>query len=214
MNWNWNPRSWRTITRLLLGLITIWPIIYIGLFVGLIFSGVVFGALLSRHTQPHGTELDLIQLEKKIQNGEIRELQITSTEIIAIDRNDRSFETYVRNESTREEIIRQAQQLDSDHRPQVERIDENSSRSGAGERLIPIGFLLFFLVHLLTILLMFLLMPLYIILAVQDERHDQTTRIIWVVLFATVGIFANPVYWYLYVWRKPKAAVEPLSSAS
>jgi hypothetical protein len=213
VKWNWNPCTWRTSARLLLGLVTIWPIIYIGLFVGLIFSGMLFGVLLSRHGEPDHKNIDLIQLEKKIQSGEISELQIKSTEIIAIDRNGRSFETYVSNESTREEIIRQAQQLDSDHRPRVERIDENTSRSSARERLIPIGFLLFFLIHILTILLMFALMPLYIILALQDQRHDQTTRIIWIVLFATIGILANPVYWYLYIWRKPKVAVEPLSTA-
>jgi len=212
VNWNWNPRTWRTSTRLLLGLVTIWPIIYIGLFVGLIFSGMLFGVLLSRHSGPDHTDLDLIQLEKKIQNGEIKELQIRSTEIIAIDRHERSFETYVSNESTREEIIRQAQQLDSNNRPRVEKIDENSSRSPAVETVVPIGFMLLFVVHFLTIMLMFVLMPLYIVLALKDDRHDQTTRIVWIVLFATVGILANPVYWYLYVWRKPKPPAEILSS--
>jgi hypothetical protein len=213
VNWNWNPSTWRTSTRLLLGLVTIWPIIYIGLFVGLIFSGMLFGVFLSQH-EPDHTDLDLIQLEKKIQNGEIKELQIRSNKIIAIDHNERAFETYVSNESTREEIIRQAQQLDSDHRPRVEKIEENTSRPGGAERIFPVGFILVFVMHFLTMLLMFVLMPLYIVLALKDDRHDQTTRIIWIVLFATMGMLANPVYWYLYIWRKPKVPLEPLSTAS
>lgn len=78
--------------------------------------------------------------------------------------------------------------------------------------IFPIGIGLFFLCHMLTILLMIVLMPLYIILAVKDERHDQTTRIIWVVLLATMGMFANPVYWYLYIWRKVSPGAAPPSN--
>ncbi|HEX7723544.1 MAG TPA: hypothetical protein VF397_15395 [Pyrinomonadaceae bacterium] len=211
MNWNWDPRTWKTSTKLLLGLSTLWPIIYIGLFMVLIFSGVLFGAILSERAGPGRTNLDLIQLEKKIQNGEINELRITANEIVAIDRNGRSFETSVSNESTRAEIIRQAQQLDSNNHPRVSKIEENSSE-GPASPIFPIGIGLFFLCHMLTILLMFVLMPLYIILAVKDERHDQTTRIIWVVLLATMGMFANPVYWYLYIWRKVSPLAEPPSN--
>jgi len=211
VNWNWDPRTWRTATRLLLGLVTIWPIIYIGLFIGVIFSGIMFGVL--SHREPDHTDLDLIQLEKKLQDGDIKELRIKSGEIIAIDRNGRSFETSHVSESTRDEIIRQAQQLDSDHRPRVERIEENSSRPGA-ERLLPFGFMLLFVMHFLTIVLMFGLMPLYIVLALHDQRHDQNARIIWIILVATLGIVANPVYWYLYIWRKTKLPSEPLSNPS
>jgi hypothetical protein len=56
---------------------------------------------------------------------------------------------------------------------------------------------------------MFVLMPLYIILAIKNERLDQTMRIVWVVLACTVGMFADPVYWYLYVWRTPAAIPPP-----
>lgn len=211
MNWNWDPRTWKTATKLLLGLATLWPIIYIGLFMVVIFSGILFGAILSQHAGPGSTNLDLIQLEQKIQNGEINELRITANEIVAIDRNGRSFETSVSNESTRAEIIRQAQQLDSNNHPRVSKIEENSSE-GPMSPIFPIGIGLFFLCHMLTILLMFVLMPLYIILAVKDERHDQTTRIIWVVLLATMGMLANPVYWYLYVWRRARPQAEPPSN--
>ena len=208
MNWNWDPRTWKTSTKLLLGLATVWPIIYIGLFMILIFSGVLFGAFFSQRAGPGSTNLDLIQLERKIQNGEINELRITANEIEAFDRNGRSFETSVSNESTRAEIIRQARQLDSNNHQRVSKIEENSSR-GPMNPIFPVGIGLFFLCHMLTILLMLVLMPLYIILAVKDERHDQTTRIIWVVLLATMGMFANPVYWYLYIWRQVRPLAEP-----
>jgi hypothetical protein len=212
VNWNWEPRTWKTSTKLLLGLATLWPIIYIGLFMILIFSGVLFGAILSQRAGPDRTNLDLIQLEKKIQNGEINELRIKANEIEAIDRDGRSFVASVNNRSTRDEIIRQAKELDSNKHPRVSKIDENTSE-GPVNPIFPIGFAVLFLCHMLTILLMFLLMPLYIILAVKDERHDQTTRIIWVVLLATMGMLANPVYWYLYVWRKERPLTEPPSNS-
>src|SRR5205814_6130081 len=133
-----------------------------------IFSGILFGAILSERAGPGRTNLDLIQLEKKIQSGEIKELRIRASEIEAIDRDGRSFVAYVNNRSTRDEIIRQAQQLDSNNHPRVSKIDENSSE-GPVSPIFPIGIGLFFLCHMLTILLMFVLMPLYIILAVKDE---------------------------------------------
>jgi hypothetical protein len=211
VNWNWDPRRWKISTKLLLGLATVWPIVYIGLFMVLIFSGILFGAILNQRAGPERTDLDLIQLEKKIQNGEIAELRIKADEIEAIDRDGRSFVATVNNRSTRDEIIRQARELDSNQRPRVSKIEENSSQ-GPVNPIFPIGLVIFFLCHMLTILLMIVLMPLYIILAVKDERHDQTTRIIWVVLLATMGMLANPVYWYLYIWRKVSPGAAPPSN--
>jgi len=165
VNWNWDPRRWKTSTKLLLGLATVWPIIYMGLFMVLIFSGILFGALLNQRAGPERTDLDLIQLEKKIHNGEITELRIKADEIEAIDRDGRSFVTTVNNRSTRDEIIRQGKELDSNKYQRVSKIEENSSQ-GPVNPIFPIGLVIFFLCHLLTILLMIVLMPLYIILAV------------------------------------------------
>jgi hypothetical protein len=50
------------------------------------------------------------------------------------------------------------------------------------------------------------LMPLYIILAVKSDRLDQNTRIVWVVLLCMMGMFAMPIYWYLYIWSKPRVS--------
>ena len=202
MTWNWNARTWKTGTKLLLGFVTVWPVVYMVLFVVLIFSGILLASIFGERGQADSTDLDLIQLERKIQDGQVGELRISSTQIEAIDRNGRHFTTYVSNESTREEIIRQARATDSNGNPRVAKVEENSSEHPA-ERLLPFGFGLFFMVHLLTILLTFALMPLYIILAVKSPEHDQTMRIVWAVLVATMGMLVMPVYWYLYVWRKP-----------
>jgi hypothetical protein len=211
LNWNWEPRTWKTPIKLLLGLVTIWPIIYIGLFMVIIFSGVFFAALMDQRTGPPGSTLDLIQLERKIQNGEIVELKAGTTEIEATDRNGHRFVTEVSNESTREEIIRLAREFDSNHNPRVNKIDENSSAPPVN-RALPFGFAVFIVMHMATILLMFLLIPLYILLAVKDASHDQTMKIVWIVLVATTGMFVMPVYWYLYIWRKPRPAAPVLKT--
>jgi FtsH-like protein len=213
VKWNWDPRTWRTATRLLLGVVTIWPIIYIGLFLGFIFSGFLYGAMTSRSPEGRSMNIDLIQLERKIQSGEIAELHITAREIEAIDNDGRSFKTYVSNESIRDDILKQARELGPNNLPKVPKIDENSSQSHP-EYLFLVGFAVLFMMHILTMLLMLALIPLYIILALKDVRHDQNTRIIWVVLIALVGILADLVYWYLYVWREPSAPVEPVPSAA
>lgn len=209
MNWNWDPRTWRTATKLLLGLVTIWPIIYIGLFVGLVFSGLVYGVLDQRN-ESKITRLDVKQLEEKIQNGEIIELRISGSEVEAMDGQGRSYKTYVLNASARAELIRQAKQLDSNNFPRVAKVEENSSRSPSAETLLPIGFVLLFLAHILTMALMVLLMILYVVMTLKDERHDQSTRIIWIVLIVTAGVLADLVYWYLYIWRKPRLSAVPM----
>ncbi len=196
---SWDPATWKQSVRLLLGAATIWPIIYMGLFFVFVFSGLFFGVMFADPAR-HSTTLDLIQLEKKIQGGEISELRIRSTEIEAIDINGRSFETDVSNESTREEIVRQARQLDANQRPRVAKIDQNASEPRVSP-MFPVGFFAIFFLHMITILLMFALMPFYIILAIKNERLDQTMRIVWVVLACTIGMLSDPVYWYLYVWR-------------
>jgi ATP-dependent Zn protease len=172
-----------------------------GLFFVLIFGGVFLGAMFAEPAR-HTTRLDLIQLERKIQAGEISQLRITPSKIEATDRDGRVFETDADNESTREDIIRQARQSNADGLPRVQKVEENTSEPEVNP-IFPAGVIALFALHLMTIFLMFALMPLYIILAIKNERLDQSMRIIWVVLACTVGMIADPVYWYLYVWRKP-----------
>jgi hypothetical protein len=210
VNWNWEPATWKRSTKLLLGMITIWPIIYMMLFFVLIFSGILIGVMFGPQAEPGRKRLDLIQLEKKVQGGEIRELKVTSDEIQSIDRGGLNYYTDVSNASTRDEIIRQAREVGSDGRPRVDKIDENASPPPVSAAL-PLAFFVLFGCHVLTIFLAFVLMPLYIILPLKNERLDQNMRIVWVVLACTIGMFSDPVYWYNHVWRTPAASQPPLT---
>ena len=127
-------------------------------------------------------------------------MKVFSSKIVTVDRAGREFETYVSNESTRDEMLRQAKEPGADGAPRVAKIEEDTSEPSVS-KFVPLGFGVLMIVHLGTILISFALMPLYIILAVKNEQLDQTARIIWVVLFCTVGMFTMPVYWFLNIWR-------------
>jgi hypothetical protein len=73
-----------------------------------------------------------------------------------------------------------------------------------GSPLIPIGFLSFFAVHILTIFLIMGLMAFYIV-RVFKTPLDEAMKIMWTVLICMFGVFAMPVFWYLYIWREPLA---------
>ncbi len=191
---------------------TVWPPIYMVLFFLTIFSFVLLIPFEDRGANRNSKDIDLIQLDRKIRNGEIKELTITATEVIAVDRvNNVKYRTYVASESTKEEIIKEAQEQDANGRTRVDKIEENDSQLPAGP--FAIGFAGLFAAHLITIFLIMGLMPLYIILVVKSNRLDQTMRIVWVVLICMLGMFAMPVYWYLYVWRNGPPA-NPVGSPS
>ena len=151
-------------------------------------------------------DIDLIQLERKIQNGELKQLTVRPREFIAVDRvANREYHTEVTNESTRSEVLTKAQERDANGQPRVARIEEETARPASPA--FPIGIVTLFGAHILTMFLIMGLMPLYIILAVKSDRLDQTMRIIWVVLFCMLGLFAMPIYWYLYIWREPQVGL-------
>jgi len=181
---------------------TIWPVIYIALFILTIFSLVFLTTLAQDRSSPTSKNIDLIQLDRKIKNGELKQLTVRQSEIVALDRiGSREYRTEVTNESTRAEILKAARELDANGRPLVAKVEEQTDQPVSP--LFPVGIVALFGAHMLTILLIMGLMPLYIILAVKSDRHDQTMRIIWVVLICMMGMLAMPVYWYLYVWREP-----------
>ncbi len=69
---------------------------------------------------------------------------------------------------------------------------------------LPVSFAIIFPIHMLTILGMFALIGTYLVLAVKNKDLTDNLRIIWVILFVTFGMFAMPVYWWLYVWNGPE----------
>ena len=206
MNWNLEAHRWKRFTKILLGIATIWPIIYMVVFMVGIFSMVLF--IPSEDRSNRNTEnIDLIQLERKIDRGELKELRFTSREVIAVDRvSGREYRVDLTNPSTRSELLAKAQEHDANGNPRVARIEEDTVETLSPA--FPIAIVAVFGAHLFTILLMLGLMPLYVILAVKSSCLDETMRIIWVVLLLTLGFLAMPVYWYLYIWREP-----PVSSS-
>ena len=72
---------------------------------------------------------------------------------------------------------------------------------GPGSALIPFGFVAFLALHLLTIFGHMGLTVFYIIRVFKTERLDQNLKIMWTLLLFFVGFFAQPIFWYLYIWR-------------
>ena len=212
MNWSWETHRWKNSLKIGVGLATIWPAIYMVLFFLVIFSIVGLTLAAEDKSDRNAEEIDLLQLEHKIRDGDLKQLTITRDKIVALDRADRQYRTSVTTNSTRHEILKEAREVDANGRPRVDKIDENTSVSTSGT-FFTMGFVGLFAAHLFTILLTIALMPLYIILAVKNDYIDQTMKIMWAVLICMVGMFAMPVYWYLYIWRnQPPAATLPKPS--
>jgi hypothetical protein len=177
------------------------------LFFAIIGAMILFTSLAENRDHNICARLDVLQLDRKIKAGEIKQLTVRQFDVIAGDRTGNcNYQTRITDDSTQRELLADANELVDGH-PRVDQVMEEKEGPvppplaiGTG-----LGFIALMVVHLGTIFLMMALMPFYIILAVKNERLDQTGRIIWVVLLCTVGILANPVYWYLYVWRKAKS---------
>jgi hypothetical protein len=176
-----------------------------GLFVGSIVTFAVLTMPLSQNrSAAECGDIDLIQLTHKIQNGELKQLTVRRDRILARDSvRDCEYETRVTSESTRAEILRAARELDSNGRPRVARIDEETTQ--APPPAVVAGLVALFAVHIITMILILALIALYIILALKSDHLDQTTRIVWVLLLYMLNMFVMPVYWYLYIWRAAPA---------
>lgn len=70
-----------------------------------------------------------------------------------------------------------------------------------GDSGIPAPFKYLFVLHLLTMLLMFVLMVIYIVHAFRTDLVPQDKKILWVVVLFFGSFLAMPIYWYLYMWR-------------
>ena len=202
MEWNWQPHTWKRRNKLLLGLATFWPPLYMLLFFVGIFSMMMILPFASERDSARSCgDIDLLQLDQKIKDGRIKQLTLKRTEIVAVDRlGNCEYRVSTSNESSRETILKDAREIVNGN-PRVEKIEEDTSEPEVPMAL-PAGIMLLFGAHFLTIILVMGLMPLYIILVVKDEGHDQTMRIIWVVLMCMAAMLAMPIYWFLYVWRE------------
>ena len=69
MKWNWEADRWKKSKKLLLALATVWPPIYMVLFMVTIFSFMLLIPSAERGTSRNAKDIDLIQLDRKIRNG-------------------------------------------------------------------------------------------------------------------------------------------------
>lgn len=69
----------------------------------------------------------------------------------------------------------------------------------------PIEFLILFALHFLTMILVFTLMVIYVINVFKNNKIENNKKFLWVVVLFFGSIIAMPIYWYLYIWKKPKS---------
>ncbi len=93
----------------------------------------------------------------------------------------------------------------------------SAGNPGGGSDLNPLfggGFVIFFVVHMVTILLSLALTVFYIVHVVKNTKLDSNMRIMWIVLFFFGGMIAQPVYWYLQVWKESQPDIAQLMQPS
>jgi hypothetical protein len=71
-----------------------------------------------------------------------------------------------------------------------------------GSPFFPLAFLGIFAAHILTMLVIVGLMAFYIV-RIFKTPMEEAMKIMWTVLICMFGVFAMPVFWYLYIWREP-----------
>lgn len=90
----------------------------------------------------------------------------------------------------------------------------SAGEPSGGSELDPIfggGFVVLMIVHMLTIFMSLGLTVFYIVHAIMTTRLDSNMRIIWIVLFFFGGMIAEPVYWYLQIWKEPEPYIGQLT---
>jgi len=74
----------------------------------------------------------------------------------------------------------------------------------------PIMFAFIFALHLLTILLTMGLTVYFIVDVFRNARVDKDKKVLWAVVIFLGNMIAMPIYWYLYIWKEPAVAANPL----
>jgi len=72
----------------------------------------------------------------------------------------------------------------------------------------PGAFMIIFPLHMLTMLLMFALITVYVVHAFRTNLIPEDRRVLWVIVLLFGNLIAAPIYWYLYLWR-PVATADP-----
>jgi hypothetical protein len=74
---------------------------------------------------------------------------------------------------------------------------------------VPASFLVLMLAHVGTMFVMIGLLIFYIVHVFKNPAITGDRRALWAVVLFLGGIVAMPVYWFLYVWRRPDVAIAP-----
>lgn len=72
-----------------------------------------------------------------------------------------------------------------------------------------VGIIAIFVLHFLTIMLSLGLTVFYVIHAIKNDSIKSDMKAVWVVLFFFGGVIAEPIYWYLHIWKEPQTAGTP-----
>lgn len=71
----------------------------------------------------------------------------------------------------------------------------------------PLVFMVIMPLHFLTILGSIAVKVFFIVDIFKNPRVEKDKQLMWVLLLVFVGMFADPIYWYLNIWRdSPNAA--------
>lgn len=65
------------------------------------------------------------------------------------------------------------------------------------------SFFILFGMHIVTMLIIFILMAVYLINVYRNVSVDKDKKILWTILILFGGIIAMPIYWYLFIWKEP-----------
>jgi hypothetical protein len=80
--------------------------------------------------------------------------------------------------------------------------------SGPGHAM-PAWFAMIFVLHFLTILIMFVLIAFYIAYLFRTDRVAQDKKALWAVVLFLGNMAAMPVFFWLYVWPEHWPSTEP-----
>jgi hypothetical protein len=65
----------------------------------------------------------------------------------------------------------------------------------------PLEFILIFVLHLFTMLVIAALTVFYIVNVFRNQRVEKDKKALWAVVLFMGSVIAMPVYWYLYFWK-------------
>ncbi|HSV33861.1 MAG TPA: AAA family ATPase, partial [Pyrinomonadaceae bacterium] len=92
----------------------------------LIVAGALLLYKLVNPGSKNSTNIDLVQLDQKIHNKDLKQLTVKQTETVAIDRTGQTFVVQLTNEHAKNDVLNEARAL-VDGKPLVDKVEEEGS---------------------------------------------------------------------------------------